>query len=401
MKTLLLSLGIILSILSNATNYTSVTNGNWSSPLTWGSTTSIPLPGDQVTIEHTVTLDDQYTNEGYWSCDGEDASITISENGILQAGENVLGIAILNGGTITNNGQYIFPQLGNYEGSFINNGTATLNQLIYNQDNIQNAGDILDVDSLKTTGYFFNENGARLYVDSIYVEGQFTNLGHIYNHEITNNGTFENPGTIEFRRFTNIGDFFHSGSLIGDLDATNIGFMDLASNSTFDLQRSFANVDSTNHEALLIVNGTFNIGDSFFNADTIKGTDGHIYMQDSSLNAGWFKESFYFCDATPPSSSPFIDYNTGIIESSVRYCTSENVNLISKNHISFYPNPANTVLYIDGANYIKLIDISGKIVLSKNISNNNSIDIRNLKSGIYFISLENENKTVVRKLIIE
>jgi len=371
------------------------------SPFTWGETAIIPLPGDVVTINYTVTLDDQHTVDGYWSCDGATANITIGENGTLQAGANVLGIAILNGGSITNNGQYIFPQLGNYVGAFTNNGTATFSQLIYNEDAIYNYGDILDVDSLYTEGQFINEADANLYADSIYVKGQFVNSGHIYNHEITNNGLFENPGAIEFRRLTNLDQFFHSGSLKGTIDVVNLGLLDLATGSTFDLQRSFSNVDSTDHNALLIVNGIFTIGDSFFNGDTVKGTDGYIYMQDSSINAGWFKESFHFCDATPPSISPFVDYNTGVIESTVQYCTSTGVNYLSSEEMRFYPNPANSILYTEGAERIKLTDITGKLIMDKEIMNKGAIDIKDLKTGIYFITLEKDNKIIVRKLIIE
>ncbi len=401
MKTFLLSFGLLLALLSQATSYTSVMDGDWSSPLTWGSTSSIPLTGDQVTINHVVTLDDQYTNNGYWACDGATASITIESNGTLQAGDNVLGIAILNGGTITNNGQYIFPQLGNYSGTFTNNGTATLSQLIYNEDAIYNYGDILSVDSLKTLGTFSNNTNANLYADSIYVEDQFINQGHIYNHEITNNGMFENPGNIEFRRFSNFGNFFNTGSLIGTIDALNWGMLDLATNSTFDLQNNFSNNDTVDHNAILIVDGIFDIGNNFYNADTIKGNDGHIYLQDSSMNAGWFKETFFFCDATPVSSSPFIDYNTGTVESGVRYCTSVSVGELFNTKIIFFPNPAHSNLTIEGAAYFKLVDITGKLVAEQELNGSDRINLSEFKKGIYFISLQNKTNTIVRKLVIE
>ena len=68
----------------------------------------------------------------------------------------------------------------------------------------------------------------------------------------------------------------------------------------------------------------------------------------------------------------------------------------TKSDILIYPNPANDQLNLIHANEctINVIDISGKIVLSKNISENNStLDVSNLAKGFYFIRIE-KNGTV-------
>jgi len=402
MKFLLLSIGLFISVLLNATTFTSVMDGNWSNPYTWGETTVIPLTGDQVIINHTVTITDQITSNGYWATDGADASITIEANGILQSGANVLGIAILNGASIVNNGQLNIPQLGNYNGSFTNNNISHLSQLIYNLDQIENNGDLLELDSLYTSGTFINNNGANIYTDSLWVEGSFTNIGNIYLHEITNNGTFENIGVMNFRRFTNLADYYNSGSIIGELDATNAGNLYLNSESSFTLGHDFTNADSTDHNATIIIEGTFDISDSFYNADTITGTDGHINIQNNSSNSGWLKGTFYFCDLSPlPLTAPFVDYNSGTVEAGVRYCTSENIAVKQNKQINFFPNPVKSNLTIENANKITLTDITGKIVLKQSISQKSSINISHLKKGIYFISLENKQKSIVRKIVIE
>ncbi|MEZ4875589.1 MAG: T9SS type A sorting domain-containing protein [Flavobacteriaceae bacterium] len=71
--------------------------------------------------------------------------------------------------------------------------------------------------------------------------------------------------------------------------------------------------------------------------------------------------------------------------------------------VSLFPNPAQTYFTItnaDNAN-IKIYDILGKqLLVQKNISNNQSIDVANLSSGTYFISIEKDNYTSVQKLII-
>ncbi|MBN2669953.1 MAG: T9SS type A sorting domain-containing protein [Bacteroidales bacterium] len=398
MKHLLLSTLLLVVLLTNATTYTSVMNGNWSSPYTWGQTTVIPLPGDDVIINHTVTLDDQFTVGGYWSVDA--GSITIGANGILQAGANVLGIAIQNNGTITNNGHFNMPQLGNYTGSFINNGTCSFTQLIFNADYIENNGNIFDLDSVLTTGQFINNSTCEFHTDSLWIEGIFTNHGSMYLHEITNNGTFTNNSFMEFRRMTNLDHFDNIGFITGQIDMTNAGYMKMWIGSTLNLTNNFLNADTTNHSALLLMEGTINIGNNILNLDTIKGVDGEINVQDSSMNAGWFKGSFIFCDATPPSSSPFIDYNIGTIESSVRYCTSESIENIFDKTLVIYPNPATQFITINKNNItLNINDITGKLVLKA--QNKTTIDISKLKPGVYFVSIENFTESGVQKLIVK
>lgn len=400
MKSILTIIILNVFLTVTATNYTSVTNGNWSNPITWG-VAGIPLPTDHVTINHTVTIDDQYTVGGYWSVNG--GTIIINNNGILQSGANVLGIAIQNGGTLTNNGQLNIPQLGNYNGNFTNNGTCNFSQLVYNLSDITNNGDIIGLDSLYTNGNFYNEAGSSLDTDSLWNEGYFTNSSTIILHEITNNGTFlnYNLASLTFRRMTNLNIFNNEGSLYGSLDMTNSGYFNLSNQGTFSLDRSFLNADSSNHQAVFIVEGTFDIGDSFYNADTIKGIDGHINVQDSSMNAGWMKETFYFCDATPPTASPFIDYNTGIIENGLRYCTSVNINNVSNQERYFFPNPATTQITFEPCSSIEIFDISGKKVYSNIQQKQTELNIEFLKTGIYFIAFKEGASAITKKLIIE
>lgn len=401
MRRFLFLMSILLVQSTFSASFTSVINGNWSNPLTWGEVAIIPQPGDEVMINHTVTLDDQFTVAGYWSVNA--GSITIGANGILQAGVNVLGIAIQNSGVIVNNGQFVMPQLGNYVGSFTNNGTCTFSQLIYNADYIENSGDILDVDSILTIGEFHNNASANLYTDSIWVGGTFVNSGNMYLHEITNNGSFENYSTIEFRRLTNLGVFENYADIVGTLDMTNADYFSLRTGSTLDLDNNFLNSDSTNHDAVFVVEGTFNVGHNFYNADTIRGIDGDINVQDSSYNSGWFKQSFNFCDATPlVSQSPFVDFNTGDIEGTVRYCNVEGVKMLANDDPLFYPNPTVNTLFINLLNSrVQIIDVAGKIWFEEQLFNKSNIDVSALRKGIYIISIETEQGIYRDQLAIE
>jgi glucose/arabinose dehydrogenase len=92
-----------------------------------------------------------------------------------------------------------------------------------------------------------------------------------------------------------------------------------------------------------------------------------------------------------------------IVDTSLSNATFENTT------ISVYPNPAKTAIFIKNTSEttlskVKIFDLTGKLVLTKAIENNNSqsVTISDLSSGLYLISVEdllgNQYKS---KLIVE
>ena len=80
-----------------------------------------------------------------------------------------------------------------------------------------------------------------------------------------------------------------------------------------------------------------------------------------------------------------------------------NVEQFSANEISIYPNPAKNVVNISANSEIKMVrvlDIAGKLVLTENALSNNSINVSNLKTGVYILNviLANGNQST-KKLI--
>lgn len=75
--------------------------------------------------------------------------------------------------------------------------------------------------------------------------------------------------------------------------------------------------------------------------------------------------------------------------------------------ISIYPNPASTTIQlsnIDSENTeIRIFDLSGKKVFQqlKGTNTQNSIDVSNLNSGLYVLSITEENKKFSKKLMIQ
>ncbi|OOV19615.1 T9SS type A sorting domain-containing protein [Flavobacterium sp. LM4] len=74
--------------------------------------------------------------------------------------------------------------------------------------------------------------------------------------------------------------------------------------------------------------------------------------------------------------------------------------------IAVYPNPVKGELHIDNTVLEKatVYDTLGKLITTTkftNGSNNNTINLAGLRSGLYYLYLENEGATIVKKIIIE
>jgi len=80
-------------------------------------------------------------------------------------------------------------------------------------------------------------------------------------------------------------------------------------------------------------------------------------------------------------------------------CSTTNINETEINNFKIYPNPVNNTLNIKTDKKIKRIeiyDVIGKIVLSEN-NPANSIDVEQLESGLYSISIIFENNRIVKQ----
>ena len=81
---------------------------------------------------------------------------------------------------------------------------------------------------------------------------------------------------------------------------------------------------------------------------------------------------------------------------------TNSINIDDKNKYTVFPNPANDFLTIQGNNVrsIKIFNIHGNIVLSKNINNNKKVDISILNKGMYLVELENYFGFKINKKVI-
>ncbi len=105
------------------------------------------------------------------------------------------------------------------------------------------------------------------------------------------------------------------------------------------------------------------------------------------------------------------DYNlpisTNTATTTIQIVSNTNINKSLQNKILIYPNPAKEQIEIQFKSLklnnaiIKLMDISGNVILSQNISQDFlNMDVSQLASGTYIIVFENEHQIQTSKLII-
>jgi len=82
--------------------------------------------------------------------------------------------------------------------------------------------------------------------------------------------------------------------------------------------------------------------------------------------------------------------------------STQSVDLLT-NDFTIYPNPANDVINISSTLAViknaVITDVNGRIVKEISSLNNNQIDISNLNSGIYFLSIESSEGKAIKKFI--
>lgn len=79
---------------------------------------------------------------------------------------------------------------------------------------------------------------------------------------------------------------------------------------------------------------------------------------------------------------------------------------VNVNNVSIYPNPSNgvfTIKTVETNTATTIIDAVGKIVFQQNLesANEHSVDLSNLKAGIYFVSLKTNSSIQTKKIIVQ
>ena len=99
------------------------------------------------------------------------------------------------------------------------------------------------------------------------------------------------------------------------------------------------------------------------------------------------------------SDSQYVDFNIHVIINYIPDGIEENDDVA----ISIYPNPAHDYIRVEtmctsSVQRIDLYDVTGQKVLS---STESEINVSTLPEGVYFVTVFNENKKFVERIIIE
>ncbi|MBQ3354923.1 MAG: T9SS type A sorting domain-containing protein [Bacteroidales bacterium] len=96
----------------------------------------------------------------------------------------------------------------------------------------------------------------------------------------------------------------------------------------------------------------------------------------------------------------------GTASASVSFTVLDNTNVseTESDHVSVYPNPASSTLYIDGLNGftnldVQIINIQGQIV--REVNNSMEINVSNIESGIYFVRIECDGQQFMKRFIVK
>ena len=103
---------------------------------------------------------------------------------------------------------------------------------------------------------------------------------------------------------------------------------------------------------------------------------------------------------TPPQSTT-VNYVVYVADSSHNATTG--IKTINDKQISIYPNPNNGSFVVETNNtkqFMQVYDVTGKVVLSKTITEKTTIDAGGLSDGVYNVSLTSNKGVVNKRLVI-
>ncbi len=401
---------VAASLSASAQTIASVTNGNATNPLTWDCT-CIPLPGMDVTVNHDVTLDNDW---GYTT-----GSLTIGANGSLTGDVPNRGLAV-GGGTFTNDGIVDIGNVAVTGGTFSNNNEFTMVALLVAGGTFTNTGDLLGLDSLANDAAFTNSSTGFVEANQLLngANGTFTNEGEINSVNLGDLGVFNNlsGAFIDITNDFGTGNEFHNHAEISvGNDFGNAGsFMNYAG-ALLDVAIDWANNDSVGGTATFDNDGMVIVGVDWWNDDIITGS-GQFCIGNATGNSGDMQEDFDFCD----NSGGAIDWNTGTISASITYCSGNpcavgvEEALATSTSIEVYPNPFSTTATVTvNGNLssaqlkdlrLELYDLTGRKVQTLQNARNNQFQLNanQLKEGLYLYRVAVNNELIgAGKVVVE
>jgi len=164
-------------------------------------------------------------------------------------------------------------------------------------------------------------------------------------------------------------------------------------------------------------NGLISISGNLTNDGSISGTGGYFCVDDTTTNNGGISGTIDFCDLTPPLNSPYIDFNSGSIDTTVTYCQvgpcatiGIQRNLLMQEEIIVFASSLNNTITIEIKNTkvkefsFQLFDLHGRLIGEHYDlpSAQARIYQDNISSGLYLYRLFTDSRIIGQgKLLIE
>lgn len=375
---------------------TTIANGNATNPFTWDCT-CIPVPGNNLVINHQLTLDVDFA---YTS-----GTVTIN-SGAAVTGNSPARILGVGGGSFLNNGTVTVANMYHQAGTFTNNGIMNVaNAFGVNLGaNSVNNGSVTITDSLYIAASSYFTNNGNLNATVIANAGHFHNAGAYTGTDIWTSGMIMHNAGASF----SITNLYNSGSVTSNSPMTISN--DLWNSENIDINHnllighSFYNGDTTGGPAVFTNDGIISIAFDFANSKTVNGT-GKFCINGSTNNSGAINGTLDFCDLSGGS----IDLNVGTVAGTVTFCVNScNIGVIENEteSVTVYPNPFENTFEIRtnkvGSYRVQIVNAIGQEMLDQQFNASVvKLDASSLAAGVYFYRLSLANELVSTGKVIK
>ncbi|WP_353084321.1 glycosyl hydrolase 53 family protein [Flavobacterium sp.] len=229
--------------------------------------------------------------------------------------------------------------------------------------------------------------------------------GLFTSQSITN---FDIIGISFYPYWSNFTSLTQLGTLVNTLKTTyNKDIM------IFETGLPWTTSSSDGYSNIINSNGNFNypitpIGQKQFFNDLVTtvynaGGKGVLYWE-----PGWITSTF--CDKWGQGSSyenlSFFNFSSNNMPLPIfdvfDFCNALSINSQNKKDVELFPNPVSEIIYfksLDNDTEVSVFDIFGRLIL-KNKTNENSLDISELNSGIYYFEFYVFENKIVKKVIV-
>lgn len=111
-----------------------------------------------------------------------------------------------------------------------------------------------------------------------------------------------------------------------------------------------------------------------------------------------------FADGTSVLNIPVDNFGGALAkQNALRTVATMGTDMFAANKPKIYPNPSTGIVSFEHENIasIEVVDLTGKVLVSKTENITNSLDLTNLNDGVYFVKINSNNKIVTEKIIIK